>query len=397
MLSACPVLPPVTVALADALGCVTAESVVATEPIPAFANTAMDGFAVRAADTASAPATLRIAGTLAAGAAPTTTVEPGTAVRIMTGAPIPAGADAVVMIELTATDGDTVRIEQSAAVGDHIRAAGDDIRPGDEVVAVGTALGPGHLGVLASVGRTTVRVHPRARVAVASTGDELVEGPGTLRPGQLRDSNRPLLLACLAETGCEAVDVGIIRDDPDAIEAAFRKAVADADAVVTSGGVSMGDFDYVKVVLERLSDDMAWMQVAIRPAKPLAFGTIRSDDGRAVPLFGLPGNPVSSLVSFELFTRPGLRTMMGHPAVDRPRIRAVADEALSRRPDGKTHLLRVRTGWGPDGRLHVRPVAGQGSHQLAAAASAEALAVVADGDGVEAGSDVDVLLLRSPS
>src|SRR4051812_13075138 len=376
-----------------ALGCVLAEPVVSGEAVPPFANTAMDGYAVQAADTVNTPAELSVIGTLAAGAAATNPVAGGQALRIMTGAPVPEGADAIVPVEVTETldGGSRVRILASASKGDHVRPAGEDIAPRQQVFDPGTLLAPGHLGVLASVGRSEVSVYPRPRVGVLSTGDELVEGGGPLAPGQIRDSNRHTLLALCRQSGFDAVDLGLARDDEAVIDDAVRKGLADCDALVTSGGVSMGDFDYVKVVLDRLSGGtMRWMQVAIKPAKPLAFGTV---DGK--PIFGLPGNPVSSMVSFELFARPGLRQMMGYTdgALDRPRALAVADEDLRRRPDGKITFMRVAASLGGDGRFHVRSSGGQASNLLRAMALANALAVLPDGDGVAAGGDVEGVLL----
>jgi molybdenum cofactor synthesis domain-containing protein len=395
VLDACARLAAVAVPLSAARGLVLADAVTAAEPVPPFANTAMDGFAVRAADTAGAPVELRVVATLAAGAAPTVAVGPGEAVRIMTGAPIPDGADAIVMVESTAPSGaDHVRIEAVATAGDHIRPAGDDVQPGDVVIGAGVAVTPAHLGVLASVGATTVTVYPRVAVGVLSTGDELVQGGGPLRPGQIRDSNRPSLLALLEESGAVAVDLGPVADDEAALTAALTDGATRCDAILTTGGVSMGDFDYVKVVLDRLSDDMTWMQVAIKPAKPFAFGTIAAG-ARRVPVFGLPGNPVSSLVSYELFARPALRQMMGHPELGRPRVLAIADDGLRRRPDGRVHFVRVAAHFGPDGRCHARSSGGQGSHQLAAMAAANALVVLPDGDGVTAGGEVDAILLGS--
>ncbi|HEV2768172.1 MAG TPA: gephyrin-like molybdotransferase Glp [Acidimicrobiales bacterium] len=391
VLASCQVVEPVTVALAGALDRAAAEAVTADACVPPFDNSAMDGFAVRSADTVGAPVTLEVVGTLAAGQAPGVEVGPGQAVRIMTGAPVPAGADAVVMVERTVVsdEGRRVEVDGEVAGGTALRRAGDDLRPGDRVLAAGDVLTPGRLGVLASLGVAELAVFPRARVGVLSTGDELVEPPAPLRPGQIRDSNRPTLLALVAAAGCEAVDLGLVADDEAALTEAFHHGVATCDAVVTSGGVSMGDFDLVKVVLDRLGD-MRWMQVAIKPAKPLAFGTV----GRT-PVFGLPGNPVSSMVSFELFARPALRRMMGFPAAvaDRPAVPAVAGEALRRRPDGKTHFVRVIASMGDDGRYRVRSAGGQGSHQLRAMAAANALAVLADGEGAQVGDVVDAMLL----
>ena len=389
VLEGCPPLDPRPIALDDALGCVTADVVVAREAVPAFANSAMDGYAVRAADTSGAPVRLAVAGTLAAGTAPEIELGAGQAMRIMTGAPIPPGCDAVVMVERTHTEGAEVVIEAAARPGDHLRQAGEDVAPGQEVFAPRTVLGPGHLGVLASLGHGAVVAFPRARVGVLSTGDELVDGGAPLLPGQVRDSNRHTLLALLAQSGCVPVDLGIAPDSEAAITSAVEGALSVCDAVLASGGVSMGDFDYVKVVLDRLSaGSMRWMQVAIRPAKPFAFGTIAGH-----PVFGLPGNPVSSMVSFELFARPGLRAMMGHDRLDRVHVEAVADEELRRRPDGKLHLARVVATPGGDGRFHVRSSGGQASHQLSAMALANALALIPDGEGIDAGDSVTTMLL----
>lgn len=372
----------------DALGLVLAEPVTATEAVPPFANTAMDGFAVRAADTAGAPVQLDVVETIAAGHAPAVEVGPGQASRIYTGAPMPAGADAVVMVERTEAVGDQrVRVDLEVTAGDHVRPAGDDLTPGTTVFEPGTVLGAGHLGVLCSVGVEAVLAHRRLTVGVVSTGDELVEGARPLQPGEIRDANRRTLLALAGQAGCDVVDLGIVADTDAAITAAIRRGVAECDAVLTSGGVSMGDIDLVRVVLDRIGD-MRWMQVAIKPAKPFAFGLV--DD---VPVFGLPGNPVSSMVSFELFGRPALRAAMGHTDLDRPIVLAVADEDLTRRVDGKTHFARVAAAHGSDGRVHVRSAGGQGSHQLSAMAAANALAVLPDGEGVAAAGDVEVLLL----
>ena len=401
----CMPLRPLAVPLADALGCVTSVALTAEEAVPPWANSAVDGFAVRSADVAAAPVSLPVIGTIPAGAPPEPAVGPGQAVRILTGAPLPPGADAVVMVEDTDVwDGrsgreavgssgvGTVEVRKPVAVGANVRSAGDDIAAGQTVFGPGTVLGPGHLGVLASIGVRKVPVFPRARVGVLSTGDELVDGPEPLRPGQIRDSNRRTLLALVAEANATPVDLGHARDDEAAVRGGLQAGLERCDAILTSGGVSVGDFDFVKVVLDELSGgSFTWMQVAIRPAKPLAFGVV---DG--TPVFGLPGNPVSSMVSFELFARPALRHMMGHTDAGRPQVVAVADEALRRRPDGKLHLARAVARWGSDGRVHVRPLAGQASHHLHAMAEANALCLVGDGDGLEAGSDVTTLLLANP-
>jgi molybdenum cofactor synthesis domain-containing protein len=393
----CAPVAPVRMAPAEARGLVLAEWIQSTELIPPFDNTAVDGFAVRAADTEDAPVTLEVVDTVTAGRAPTRAVGPGEAIRIMTGAPMPDGADAVVMVENTSVDGDRVVIESPVGIGDAVRRAGDDVQPGDNVLITGAELGPAQIGILASLGVTEVLVSPRLRVGVLSTGDELVVGPAELQPGQIRDSNRPALLAAVAEAGCEPVDLGCIPDDEQAIEAAFREGAATCDAILSSGGVSMGDVDLVKVVLDRIGD-MRWMQIAIKPAKPFAFGVLRGAAGadgeaRTVPVFGLPGNPVSSLVSFELLARPALRTMAGHPDPERLVVQAVADEPFERRPDGKVHFARVVVEHDAGG-FRARPAAGQGSHQLASMARANGLAVLLDGPGAAAGDPVHVILLR---
>ncbi len=391
VLDACSPLAPVDLAVGEALGCVTAEPIVAHEPVPAFANSAMDGFALRAADVSAAPTTLRVVGTTMAGMGPGS-LRAGEAIRIMTGAPVPAGADAVCMVERTEPGPapDQVVIHGPLDAGTFIRSPGDDLQVGQTVIAPGTELGPGHLGVLASLSRTEVRVHRRPVVGVLSTGDELLEPPAPLIPGKIRDANRPSLLGLLRRSGFGATDLGVVPDDEVAIEAAVTGAFAACDAVIASGGVSVGDADLVRTAWESLCGDSArWLQVAIKPAKPFAFGVTPG----GVPLFGVPGNPVSAMVSFELFARPGLRAMAGHRIRVPPTVTAVADEALRRPDDGKVHFLRVRAALDAKGRLRVRLTGVQQSHVLHAMAAANALAVVPEPPGIDAGSAVEVLLL----
>jgi molybdopterin molybdotransferase len=398
VVTGCPVREPVWMDASDANGLVLAEAVVATELSPPWANSAVDGYGVRAIDLAVAPADFEVIGEVAAGGWCELLCGPGQAIRIMTGAPVPAGVDAVAMVEDSEmlpevrAGHQVVRLHRSVEPAQAVRAAGEDMRPGQQLFATGTVITPAVTGVLAASNTRRVKVWPRLKVAVLSTGDELVDDGGDLRPGQIRESNRPMLVQVLQQAGCEVEDLGIVADDEDLLEQVLREASARCDAIVTSGGVSMGDYDVVKAVLGRIAE-MQWMQIAIKPAKPFAFGHIGG-----VPIFGLPGNPVSSLVSCEMLARPALRQMMGHRDVltrdpGRPRMQALAAEPLVRRSDGKTHLMRVNAIFGADGRCSVTPVRAQGSHQLAATALANAIAIVPDGDGCDAGDAVEVVLL----
>ncbi len=389
VIGSCPPIPAVEVTLDRVEGLVLASDVVAHEQVPPFDNSAVDGYAVIAADTASVPVELPVVGEVAAGAATDHVLQRGEVIRIMTGAPLPAGCDAVVMVEETdrLPDG-RVRVNAGVEAGAAVRHAGDDVQPGDVLFPAGTVASPAVVGVLASINARTVQAHRRVRVAVLSTGDELVEDGRPLEPGEIRESNRRMLAGLLRETGCDVVDMGIVRDDEAALEQVLRRAASDCDAIVTSGGVSMGDYDVVKAVLGRIAD-MTWMQIAIKPAKPFAFGTIAG-----TPIFGLPGNPVSSIVSFEMLARPALRRMMGHRRLARRSHVALTDDDLTRRPDGKTHLMRVLASFENDGRCHVRSARAQGSHQLAATALANAIAIVPDGDGLPAGSEVAVVMME---
>lgn len=394
VLARCEPLPVEDADIRDMAGRPLAADVVSVEDVPPFDNSAVDGFAVRSADVASPPVDLDVVATVAAGATSPVAVGRGHAVRIMTGAPIPAGADAVVMVEDSQLLADgRVRLTAPAQPGGAIREAGSDVRAGDTVFRAGTVVGAAAIGVLASINVRTVPARRRARVAVLATGDELVVDGSPLAPGQIRESNLTMLRQLLADAGCAVEDLGVVRDDEALLEDVLRGAAGRCDAIVTSGGVSMGDFDVVKAVLSRIAD-MQWMQVAIKPAKPFAFGTLDGGAGRRVPVFGLPGNPVSSVVSFEMFARPALRRMMGHERdLLRPMVRAVLDAPVRRKTDGKLHLVRVHGTFGSDGRLHVRDTGPQGSHQLAATAVANGLALVPDGSGLAAGDDVEVLLL----
>ncbi len=399
VLGACRSLAPQRLAPLEAIGCVLAADAVALDDVPPFDNSAVDGYALRAADVTTTPATLRVVETVMAGAVPGSALGPLDAVRIMTGAPVPDGADAICMVERTAApdggpsdpDGAQVVILEAVSRGDGLRRRASDVAAGTAVFPAGTVLGPAHLGVLLNTGIVDVLVTPRPRVGVLSTGDELSGARGPLAPGMIRDSNRASLLAQLGRDGFAPIDLGLAPDDADTIRDRIADGAARCDAVVTSGGVSVGDHDLVRTVLSELGgDSMRWMQIAIRPAKPFAFGLL-GDGG--VPVFGVPGNPVSALVSYEVLVRPALRLLAGHRSLERPRLRATAPNGLARRSDGKLHLQRVQLEIDADGLLVVSSSGGQSSHQLRAMADANGLALVPDGDGVEPGGVVEVLLL----
>jgi len=390
VLGAMSTLPAAPVPIGDALGLVLATPVFAPHPVPPFTNSAMDGFAVRAEDVNPAPVDLTVLEDVPAGRVAIYRVGPGTAIKIMTGAPIPEGADAVVRVEDTSQSGETVTINVGVAHGASVRPAGGDIEAGTEVFLAGTRLTPAHIGVLANLGIAEVAVHRRPRVALASTGDELVsvDGPA-LGPGQIRDSNRPMLAAMLTELGVQVIDLGRIPDDALALQEAIARGVESADAIVTSGGVSMGEYDLVKKVLGELGNIEFW-QVAMQPAKPFAFGKVGGK-----PLFGLPGNPVSSMVAFEQFVRPGLLKMMGARRLFRPRVEGRTKVRLSTDPE-KTVFVRVRTFTEGEVRWS-EPSGGQSSNVLSAVAAGDAFAVVPEGTGeVEAGQPVMLEMFRWP-
>jgi len=386
-------LPAEPTGLDDALGRVLARDVRSTGPLPAWDNSAMDGYAVRAADVASASpeAPVRLPVALEAAAAPTDprTLPPGSAARIMTGAPVPAGADAVVPVEQTDGGTQTVELRAAAAPGACVRRAGSDVGAGDLVLTAGTLLGPGHVAALAAVGLDGVPTHRRPRVAVLSTGDELVPPGRPLRHGQLHDSNSWLLAAQVRAAGGEPVRMGPAPDDVDALRALLRELDGTVDAVVTSGGVSMGAYDVVKAALvgTDLGADVELVTVAVQPGKPQALGRLPG----GTPFFGLPGNPVSTFATFELFVRPALQRMRGLADPERPALEAVADEGWST-PAGRAQVMPVR--WVGPGRRRVAPASpgGSGSHLVARLALLDALAVVpADVDRVEPGDTVTVL------
>ncbi|CAM5661401.1 molybdotransferase-like divisome protein Glp [Streptomyces aurantiogriseus] len=410
-------LEPIELQLPDAQGCVLVEDVTVPVSLPPFDNSSMDGYAVRVADVAGAseefPAVLEVVGDVAAGqAADLLHVGPGQAARIMTGAPLPPGAEAVVPVEWTdgglgegPVDGmrarslapeqasGHVRVHRPAEARAHVRAKGSDVKAGDRALEAGTVLGPPQIALLAAIGRGMVRVRPRPRVVVLSTGSELVQPGEELRSGQIYDSNSFALTAAARDAGAIAYRVGAVADDAETLRSTIEDQLVRADLVVTTGGVSVGAYDVVKEALSYVGDEdeagsgIDFRRLAMQPGKPQGFGSIGPDH---TPLLALPGNPVSSYVSFELFVRPAIRTLMGLEDVHRPTTRAklTADKALTS-PRGRRQFLRATYADGT-----VRPVGGAGSHLIAALAHADALIVVPeDVESVEPGTEVEVVLL----
>jgi len=415
-------LDPIELQLLDAQGCVLVEDVTVPVALPPFENSSMDGYAVRVADVAAAtgehPAVLDVVGDVAAGAQEPPSVGPGQAARIMTGAPLPPGAEAVVPVEWT--DGGTgggpatamaahsfdpagasgeVRVHRGAEPGQFVRARGSDVAAGELALAAGTVLGPPQIGLLAAIGRASVTVRPRPRVVVLSTGSELVQPGDPLRPGSIHDSNSFALTAAARAAGAIAYRVGAVADEVETLRATIEDQLIRADVLVTSGGVSVGAYDVVKEALSTLGGSFGadaedsggyveFRTLAMQPGKPQGFGRIGPDH---IPLFALPGNPVSAYVSFELFVRPAIRTLMGAKDVHRTVVRAVCGSAVEHSPAGRRQYLRGQydrtTGT-------VTPVGGAGSHLVKALAHADALIVVPEAEtSVAAGAEVDVLVL----
>ncbi|RYJ31042.1 molybdopterin biosynthesis protein MoeA [Streptomyces sp. L-9-10] len=411
-------LDPIELQLPDAQGCVLVEDVTVPVALPPFDNSSMDGYAVRTADVAGAtdefPAVLTVIGDVAAGSGALPEVGPGQAARIMTGAPLPPGAEAVVPVEWT--DGGAgggaatamrpagaggegssgeVRVFRSAEARDHVRSRGSDVRAGDLALEAGTVLGPPQIGLLAAIGRGSVRVRPRPRVVVLSTGSELIQPGEELGEGQIYDSNSFALTAAARDAGAIAYRVGAVTDDADTLRATIEDQLIRADMVVTTGGVSVGAYDVVKEALSSVGDEdepgggVDFRKLAMQPGKPQGFGSIGPEH---TPLLALPGNPVSSYVSFELFVRPAIRALMGREDVHRPVVRATlaAGETLSS-PAGRRQFLRGT--YDAEGGT-ITPVGGAGSHLIAALAHADALIVIPEESvSVEPGTEVDVVLI----
>ncbi len=385
-------LVPYDQPLLDAMGLPVCEDISAPMALPSFDNSAMDGYAVHFQDVADAsadhPAHLPVVGEMAAGQTRHFALSPGTSVRIMTGAPIPQGCDAIVPVEWTDAGQAAVRIHRAPTRNQHIRRQGEDVQKGDVLLEDGSILGPRQLGLLASVGRAQVSARPRPRVVIMSTGSELREPGQTLGHDSIYDANSFMLAASARSAGAIAYRVGIVSDDPQDFADALSDQLVRADMVVTSGGVSKGQYDVVKEVLSELGT-VTFDEVRMQPGKPQGFGFVGED---STPIFTLPGNPVSSYVSFEVFVLPAIRRMMGRPPYSRPSVRARATHGFSS-AKGRTQFVRglfeIDRGGG-----HVAPVGGHGSHLVGDLSSANCLiAVPEDVTSVKAGDEVRVLVL----
>ena len=389
MLNTIPVLPTEKREILNCAGYVLAEALHAEENIPPFDNSAMDGFAVRAADVQNAsetkPAVLTVVETIAAGYAPTKQVAPGQTARIMTGAMMPEGADAVVMQEVTQRDGDEVKIFEGVDKTGNVRFTGESVAEGQQVMGKGKYLRPPEVSMLASLNCPEVTVYRKPTVAIVSTGDELTPLGEPLEPGKIRDSNRYGLYAQVEEAGGIPIDMGIAPDDEAETERIFRAALAKADALITSGGVSVGEHDVVKSVLARLGKINFW-RVAMKPGKPQAYGI---SDGK--PIFGLPGNPVSSLVVFELFVRPALLKMAGHTELLRPTFKATLAEPVTNR-DGRVNYMRAILK-ASNGQYTAETTGPQGSGILHSLVLANGLITIPAGVTLGAGETVDAQFL----
>ena len=393
VLEAVSVMPVEDVLVGDARGLVVSETLTAPHPLPRFHNSAMDGYALRGDEGATAseesPLVLEIVGEVRAGDPGDVEVTPGAAVRIMTGAPLPRGADAVIPVEETEETNGKVVVKGSAPTGAHVRPAGDDLEAGDVLVEAGTELGPGELALLATMGFSPLRVRRGPKVAILVTGDELVSPEAEPGPGQIRDSNSIALRALVADAGGEALMFPPVRDDRSATLEAFRRAGEMADLVLSSGGVAVGKYDFVKDVVEELGRIDMW-RVAMQPGKPVVLGAIG-----ATPFLGLPGNPVSIHVGFEQFVRPAIRRMRGCRSLLRPTIVAELTDRIDKR-SGRLHFVRVILSH-RDGRWLATPTGAQGSHIQSSLIDCNGVARFdIDETKIDAGSEVIVEVWRLP-
>jgi len=378
--------------LFDALDRVLAQDVISPVSVPPHDNSAMDGYAFDGRQLrADGPLTLTPVGTALAGKAWAGTVGPGQCLRIMTGAIMPAGLDTVVPQEFVKTEGEAITIPPGLLQpGDNRRLLGEDVRQGQPALRQGSRLSPAALGLAASLGIPTVRVWRRLKVAYFSTGDEILSLGEAPREGAVYDSNRYTVFGLLKRLGIEVLDYGVVGDSPEKLEATFRRAAAEADAIITSGGVSVGEADYTKAMMKKLGDVAFW-RIAMRPGRPMAVGRL-SAEGRSSVLFGLPGNPVAVMVTFLAFVRPALLQMMGCTAAPAPLLRARSLEALRKKP-GRTEYQRGFVSAAPDGSLQVRTTGNQGSGVLSSMVQGNGLIVLHHGQGnVAVGDEVDVMM-----
>ena len=383
------------VALIEALDRVLAEPVVAERHVPPWPNSSMDGYALRAADTGGAdaarPARLTLAGHVAAGRLAERPLGPGETFRIFTGAPLPEGADAVIPQEDVTVEGTSVRVPRALRSGDYVRPRGEDMRPGDLLFEPGRALSPADLGVLATVGRSRVAVIRRPVVGILSTGDEIADLGTPIGPGQIPNSNTYSLMGQVRAAGAEPLNLGVARDRQDEIEARLAWGLG-ADLLISSAGVSVGDHDHVKAALAALGAEQHLWLVNMRPGKPITFATMPASPKRTLPIFGLPGNPVSAMVTFELFVRPAIRRMSGHGRLGRP-VRLARALAPIDNPGRRRGYLRVALS-DEDGVLGARLTGEQGSGILRSMSAADGLAIVPGDTTVGVGETVPVMLLR---
>jgi molybdopterin molybdotransferase len=395
ILSRIAVLGDERVALIEALDRVLAEPVVAERDVPPWPNSSMDGYALRAADTGGAdparPARLALAGQVAAGRLAERPLGPGETFRIFTGAPLPEGADAVIPQEDVTVEGTSVRVPRALRSGDYVRPRGEDMRPGDRLFEPGRALSPADLGVLATVGRSRVAVIRRPVVGILSTGDEIADLGTPIGPGQIPNSNTYSLMGQVRAAGAEPLNLGVARDRQDEIEARLAWGLG-ADLLISSAGVSVGDHDHVKAALAALGAEQHLWLVDMRPGKPVTFATLPASPKRTLPIFGLPGNPVSAMVTFELFVRPAIRRMSGHARLGRP-VRLARALAPIDNPGRRRGYLRVALSE-EDGVLGARLTGEQGSGILRSMSAADGLAIVPGDTTVGAGETVPVMLLR---
>lgn len=373
----------------DADGRVLADDVYAPLDIPDVPKAAMDGYALRAVDGTDAR---RVVAELTAGMQEGLSIAPGTAARIMTGAPMPAGADAMIPVELTEERDGVLTVQRSVSAGEYVHTVGQDIRCGELVLARGARIGSAEVGLLATLGLTRIEVYRRPRVAVLATGDEVFEPDASPIPGGVRDSNRYALLSAAREAGCEAISLGIARDDYATQRAAILAGVERADVLITSGGVSMGTRDLIKPILAEIGA-VHFGRIAFKPGKPTTFATVGETDSTHPPklIFGLPGYPVSSLVSFEVFVRPALRRLQGDARPERPLLRVALETPIRPSPD-RPEYQRVTISW-RDGRFLATSTGGQGSSRLLSLRGANGLLLVPAGENIfPAGNELDALL-----